>query len=148
MHRNKYFWGFVILVFFAFVYVFVFSGSGIIERTFLRNKTENLSRTIDELKLRTSELQQTLNAYENGLMTDDDYLRAGYISKGAKRLVFSGEEKEASPEPAEVKEPGLELIHMRVVWLVTGMLVMLFWFSRKSRSGESGTDDKQNIYKG
>lgn len=130
---------FVLIFFLVGVYVFILGESGLLERISLSKKAANLIDVIDRLKTEQQQLQSVLRAYEEGEMTDEDFLKAGYIAPSSRLLLIKGlnglsNGNSSSPVNAE---NSFNIIHARVIWCVISVLVILFWLSQKSGSEQS-----------
>lgn len=125
---------FVLLFVLFGVYMFVFSESGILERREVKKKNEKLSNQIKDLKLKNIELSHLYNKYKDGLVADKDLLMWGYLPfdkslifvDNSNRLLHKNEKK------YETKKSKIEITHLRIIWVVLSVLIILLYFSKRS----------------
>lgn len=123
------------------IYIFVFSESGLLERTKLKNKFYTLNNNIDVLKLKNSKLYNTYKNYTRGIYTPDDFIKSGYIPSDGIILNYRNDEQDKLNQP--VIENGLfqvNLSHLRIIWIMISVMAAVFYFSRQ-KSGDQLSDE-------
>ena len=113
-----------LLIFFLFsVYIFVFSESGILER----------SKRINQLHHQNDELTKLYNNYLSGNYTDIDIIRSGYVTPKGTVILFEGTKTEKKDDIYQIREMlDFNYDHLRVIWiLLSAMLVILYLHGKK-----------------
>ncbi len=129
----------ILLAVLAVVYVFVFSSSGLLERIELKKHKAGLAGRIAELREENSRLRQTSSRYRNGDFMPEEAQKAGYVEPGTKLLFFNRGDAEAPserPSGAGKEKYSPQISHLRILWLVVSILVLFFYFVRRSRYRE------------
>ncbi len=134
---------FVILLLVA-VYVFVFSESGMLERRELMKMKTAIEDRTAELERDRKRLEAVRESYRRGEMTDRDLVRSGYLKKNQEVVRFRGLNGEDENEVSFPGEKGLDfpvtLGHIRILWLVFSLLVLLLLFLRRPGRGYDGRE--------
>jgi cell division protein FtsB len=139
MRKRHNFKTFILIYIFAGVYVFVFGGSGILERMTLAGKRAELLTRIDKLRSDNKKLETKLSEYAGGQITEADFLDAGFIAPGRRALTLkglSGARENLLTDERAPEESGFRMTHLRVLWGVAAALTLLFYFSRKKKDAD------------
>ena len=138
MQNNRY--SFPLLLFILFgIYCFVFGESGILERMRLQKDKEQLNSRIESLKKEGVNLRSVYKGYQKGDYNKKEAAKAGYIDIGGKTLFFKGrvEDKEKEIEQSDVlKKYTVDAAHLRILWLVVSVMIILIYYARRSRYKE------------
>ncbi len=142
LHRNRYLIAFLLILLLSSIYVFVFGESGLLERYMLEGKKNQLLQKNEALKKINRGLRKKLQAHADGRVEEADFANAGIVQKGGKVLILKGIEKENSDMAAvpERTTGAFPLEHIRIIWIVVSLLILLLYFSRIYRSPESEKD--------
>lgn len=121
------------------IYVFVFGESGLLERYMLEGKRNQLLEKNEALKKINRGLNRKLQVLKDGRVEESDLTSSGYVKKGGRVLILKGGRKDS---PVMKEEPGtatgtLPLEHIRIIWIVVSLLILLLYFSRIYRTSES-----------
>ena len=131
--RNR-FSSIVLLCVLSGIYLFVFSGSGVLERINLQRKNDGLVNGIKSINEEKKRLESTLLDYEKGGKTGDDVLNAGFIRSGDQGVFLRNAVPGTSPAAKEKKDEAsftFEMIHYRILWVVLSLLIFFFHYSRR-----------------
>ncbi len=124
------------LVFILFgIYALLFSESGLLERISLQRKKADLEKKLGMLKYENDELTAAYELYRKGGLKKNDIMKAGYVGKGEKVIFFKGGGEVGTdkglPE-AQYERNSIPLRDIRIIWAVVSLIVLIFYFSRKS----------------
>lgn len=140
MQMGRNFKTFMLIYVLAGIYVFIFGGSGILERITLSKKQEALLSRIEKLEGDKKALESKLEQYAAGQLTNDDFLNAGYVPPEKRVLMLKGLDKADSggilTDNRMEQTTGLWMTHLRVLWGVVALLIILFYFSRKKKEAD------------
>ena len=131
----------VLLFVLSGIYFFVFGESGFLERMHLADEQKRMSNSLGSLEAENSELR---DEYDDVMSKDGDKsyqeaVKSGFISKGKKYLFFKGgdDEKEiSSVRSPDETDYSVEAAHLRILWIVASIMILLFYFGRRSRIKE------------
>jgi hypothetical protein len=114
------------------MYVFIFGESGLLERISLAQHRQELLQHIDTLKAENKELSERLKLYQKGGIPADDFINSGYISDKSKVVILKQNSRptESLSNPLPAQDPSL-VKHLRIIWVVISVLIILFYFSRQ-----------------
>ncbi len=119
----------------ASVYLFVFSGSGILERIAVEKRISSLIEEVAKAVEQEQDLQREYDSYRDGNIKPEDIYDAGFIKNGERVILFKGIEKREKEEEVRpgIKRSILDISTFRIAWgLVSGIvLVLLFIFRPK-----------------
>jgi len=113
----------------------------------LSRESGTMQKRIESLREDQKKLHAELDGYRKGGQKYDDVLNSGFIRPGDRMFFFRGGEPERGKAPDQEKAPEdftFELSHMRIVWIIVSILVVLFYISRRSRSPEEKVMDIHN----
>ncbi len=142
MHRNRYFIAFLLILLLSCIYVFVFGESGLLERYMLESRKNQLLEKNRALAKDNQGLEKKLRRLAAGHAEESDLAGAGFVRQGGKILVIEGgkkREKEIPSVPAESSEK-LPVAHLRIIWIVLSLLLLLLYFSRAYRTSGQEND--------
>ncbi|MCP4137985.1 MAG: hypothetical protein GY754_43885 [bacterium] len=130
------------LVFALFgIYLFIFSESGILKRKKLERNSLVLQQRIAALNKYKAELESVHQRLVNGEYREYDILKSGFLPAGERAVFFQGMES----RHGTVQKTGkgdesytLELAQLRILWIVLSILILLFYFTR--RTGNYGVE--------
>ena len=130
---------FFLLIILTGVYFFIFGDSGLIERIRLQEEKDALTKRIENQNKEAARLRKLYEGYKNGDFNKEEAVKAGYIDKGEK-LIFFDESKKDKQKKIEVSEneekDRIDIMHLRILWVVVSMMIILFYLGRKSRYKE------------
>lgn len=139
MPRKKRLTAFILIFFLSGIYVFIFGESGLLERLVLEKKRAGFIENIADLKEENKRLRELLNRYSEGRLSEKDILDSGFTAGDERILSLHGvkDQDDKVREPADVLESTVRLSHVRIIWVVVSMLILLFYFSRKEKREEA-----------
>ena len=138
MRSRRNFRTFMLIYVLVGIYVFVFGGSGLLERISLSDKQSALLAHIEKLQGDKEILELKLKQYADGKLTDADFLDVGFIPPNKRMLALKGLEGPKQTDDILTDDrmelaAGLRMTHLRVIWGVVALLILLFYFSRKKK---------------
>lgn len=128
---------FLIVLFLSGVYLFIFSESGALERKRYNEKRNEILSNIDNVRAEKKKLElESKNGLNN--VSDGELFRSGYIRDGSKVLFIDpgGEGKPGIVEAIFEDDIGVDVTHLRVVWIVISSLVLLLYMVNRYRNRE------------
>jgi hypothetical protein len=129
------------------VYVFIFGESGILERITLEKKKDRLMARMESLREEERQLRHTLGEYSGGRIPETEFFRSGFIGSEKKVLALRGisesEPLKESFEPSAGEGP-FRIYHFRILWIVVSMIVLLFYFTSREKSGDDEKNGDEN----
>ena len=130
----------MLILFLSGMYVFIFGESGLLERQSLSLQKQTLMGQIKTLKEENLLLKEQLKEYRQGKLSPDDAKNSGLMNPQSRLLILKGvQEKEKLPPEPELQGDAASpshIQHLRVIWIVVSMLILLVYFSRKDPEPE------------
>jgi hypothetical protein len=111
------------------VYCFVFSESGLMERSRLDGEKDRIELSITRLKDENEKLRGVYRRYVSGNLGRDEAVKIGYFAGGEKLLVFKPElvKKDLVRRKSEDVDSSAGVDQLRILWIIISSLVMLFY---------------------
>lgn len=127
---------FIFLFILFSVYVFVFSESGILERMKLNKDYKTLAQRIATLESDNAAISDNLKQYSEGLYRDKDVIASGYVNNGGKVICFNEPASGVTDAEPKNNEFYIELSHLRVIWIIFSIVLMVYYYTRKKKEVE------------
>lgn len=136
--RNRY--SLLLLLFVLFgIYSFIFGDSGLLERLRIHDEQERVTERIHNLnrenKLLSDEYRDILDNNTRNSVLKKEAARSGYIENDDRLLFFkrsTAEEKKSENNPEKKEEFSVDITHLRILWLVASVMIILIYFGRKN----------------
>ncbi len=136
--------GILLLIFILFgVYCFVFGDNGILERNQLVKSKNEIKNNIAELTKENGNLQKEYsivgNNKTNGNFYKKEASKSGYIAGNEKYIFFknSGKSEKVKSEAVDKEDQyPIEISHLRILWIVISIIVILFYFWNRNRENK------------
>ncbi|MDA3900508.1 MAG: hypothetical protein PF637_08315 [Spirochaetes bacterium] len=117
------------------IYCFVFGQSGLLERIYLNNQKEIISKEIAELEADNAQLYEYLLANKSGKHYEKEAYLQGYIREGQKRVVFNSDDPPGG-EKSQLTRITLEKSHsetqqLRILWIILSFFIIFLYIVRK-----------------
>ena len=132
-----------ILIFVLFgIYVFIFSGSGVLERTKFLSENEKIEKRIHTLTEKNLYLKEVVKKYKAGFLSPDDIHKSGYRERGESLLTIQNPDIEKKKKYVNVKkkkESFFSIQHLRIIWIVISAVIVLLHY--KYNSGAKGNGE-------
>ncbi len=106
---------------------------------------QSLLEQVNALAGRNEELLAQLEAWRDGRHDREEAARSGLIAPGEKFVVFRNS-KSTSARSMSIIPPaykGMNVEHLRLLWLVISGLVLLTWFILKRRGNAPALPDDE-----
>ena len=141
---KKYRSGLLIIVSIAFgVYCFVLGDNGVLERLKLIKSKQQISQNIANLQSENEALQNEYSIISKNDTNTEVYKNeasgSGYIDPDEKYIFFKNEKKEEvfKPVKQEAENYPVKLSHLRILWGVASIMIILLYLARKKRAVEN-----------
>lgn len=131
------------------IYFFILGDSGILERMKLIQGNKELKKSISGLVQERDKLQKQYSIISNNQTNRNFYKeeasKSGYIAPGEKYIFFksSGEKEKISTEVSKKKDKydkySVELSHLRILWAVASIMIILLYFGKRRKEKEKET---------
>lgn len=117
------------------LYCFLLSDSGLVARIQLDNDREHVQTRIQNLGEQRKELTKLMGQYRRGEFLREEALKSGYISSNERFLIFKGADNDLSKShaPRESQAYDIELVHLKILWIILSLIILMFYIIRKKR---------------
>lgn len=121
------------------VYCFLLSDSGLVARLRLVKEREDVQSRIQKLGAEKKQLSKLLERYRQGEFLKEEALKSGFIGNNERFLIFrgKGDNQEQSPFSRESRPYEVELVHLKLLWVVLSLIILMFYIIRKKRYSTS-----------
>ncbi len=124
---------FITVFFLATAYLFVFSGSGLLERISVQNRIDSLEDEISKTKENNRLLEKEYQAYKYGQLKPEDLYDSGFIKPGDKVILFEGldDKEQESARRKKIQSSLFSIASLRIVWaIISGMVMIVLYVFR------------------
>lgn len=134
----------LLLLFVLFgIYSFIFGDSGLLERIRIHDEQKRVTGRISSLnkenKLLSDEYRDILDNNTKDGILKKEAVRSGYMERDDKLLFFkrsTAKEKPAAGNSEKKDEYTVDIMHLRILWLVASVMIILFYFGRKNAASD------------
>jgi len=137
LYKKEKFKTFIVIFVLFGIYIFVFSESGILERSELNKKYSQLNDKIDYIKTENLKLSKGCEKYRSGIYNDNDIIGSGFVYKTGKLMYIDSKDKEiVSKNETGTNEFLISLDHLRIIWILISLMYLFYYFLKKNQSDD------------